>query len=135
MIGVLYVAFCLLFSSAASMKHDLRIEKDTRSLFKIETFGFQEGGVIDLKVSKFSVSNFHASTERAGFVMRKAKSESSAQNDLEKIMERNECIFDVLNNGQGDGDQDGKNNNDISFELKQDDWKSFEKKIVIKGKS
>ena len=107
---------------AVAMKHDLLIHDDIRALFKIETFGFENQGVIDLKVENMKISNFHASAVRAGFVLRKASSESNAQSDLEEIMEKDMCIFDELNDAD-----------DFSFEITQDDWKLFEKKIVIES--
>ena len=38
-----------------SLKHKLTITNDDRSLFKIETFGFIKGGVLDIKISNFNV--------------------------------------------------------------------------------
>jgi len=110
----------VILACAWSMKHDLHIREDSRPLFKIETFGFEPGGVIDIKVSHMTISNYHATTERAGFVLRKAASESDAQSDLETILEKDQCIFDELN------DLD-----DFGFPMTQNDWKSFEKRIDI----
>lgn len=38
------------------MIHSLSISKDTRRMFQIESFGFREGGFMNLTVSEFSVS-------------------------------------------------------------------------------
>ena len=78
------------------MKHDLFIDEDERPLFKIETFGFAVGGKLSMYISDFLVPNIHVEQERAGFVLRKASSESNAQNDLENMVERDQCIFDYL---------------------------------------
>ena len=175
-----------------SLKHNLLISNDNRNIFKIETFGFIEGGIIDIKISDFaiqlsskekeamrdmesyqsnktSLSSTHSppltavtlssgnsstaavtikvdplqpvslnSTElnstsiarrlrflstsaddplhhhlptsssnsqrslvdteyKVGFVLRKARSESAAQADLEKIVERSICLLSDLN--------------------------------------
>lgn len=76
-------------------------------MFKIETFGFVQGGrmnisLFDLKItsnakSHNSNSNSGTAETKIGFVMRKAQSESAAQQDLEKMIEKKgSCIFDNL---------------------------------------
>jgi hypothetical protein len=82
----------------------LVITKDDRSLFKIETFGFIKGGVMDITISNFDVvtnsgaDNDHKKNEdtkyKLGFVMRKSGSESEAQQDVESIIDKGLCIMD-----------------------------------------
>ena len=44
------------FDAVDGLIHHLNIRKDDRHTFKIETFGFVNGGVIDLTVTDFSIS-------------------------------------------------------------------------------
>lgn len=110
--------------------HHLTIHNDDRNVFKIETFGFVDGGKIIINLSDFSLHSVgkhhinsttvgpkfknpsanssiaippttlskNASTVvpeyQIGFLMRHAESESQAQQDLEIIVERGQCIFD-----------------------------------------
>eukprot|EP00981_Chlorochromonas_danica_P015232 scaffold11024_cov179-Ochromonas_danica.AAC.2 len=111
------------------------IHRDERRIFKIESFGFLGGGKINLKVSDFTFHTGkvrHNSTSphnnldweidqrrhleklpyKVGFILRHAESESLAQQDLEYLIERNECIFDK------------KDEKDIIFDLSNTDlWK------------
>jgi hypothetical protein len=59
--------------------------------------------------------------EKAGFVMRRAGSESEAQEDLEMIMEKGDCLFDLINPEK-----------DYVWELTQDDWKEYKVHVDIK---
>jgi len=169
------------------LKHNLLISNDNRNIFKIETFGFIEGGIVDIKISDFviqlstkekeamrekeshqlnttlsgasahprspttivnvtnpaNLSTIQTSVKvhqspasydsvvsntnltrtssvrrlqllpttisqrralvvdtadyKVGFVLRKSRSESAAQADLEKIVERNICLLSDLN--------------------------------------
>jgi hypothetical protein len=110
--------------------HHLTIHNDHRNMFKIESFGFLQGGTMQLDVSDFHVkppsipttkaqgkkkysnkekelivdemdnirrldnSNINLAHYNVGFILRHAHSESAAQQDLERIIDRNECIFD-----------------------------------------
>lgn len=191
LVRLLFLSLCSvpLFTS---LKHNLLISNDNRNIFKIETFGFIEGGIVDIKISDFSiqlstkekeamrekeshqsnktvisstrsqplpatvVTSFNSSTAsvkgkvnplqpvfsvnstklnststarrlqllstsvndplyhlpssssiirralvdteyKVGFVLRKARSESAAQADLEKIVERGTCLLSDLN--------------------------------------
>lgn len=146
-----FLTLCLL---SYSLKHNLVIHNDNRNIFKIETFGFFNGGKMDIKISDFSIhlstkerqafkrvanetihninqtdinrhnliktlsSNITGlatittnksinvtqhrklsldTTYNIGFILRKSKSESAAQADLEKIIERGSCILTDLN--------------------------------------
>ena len=53
--------------------------------------------VKDFEIKKWDISN--GTTGTAGFVMRKCSSESAAIQDIEKMIEQNICIFDVLEPG------------------------------------
>jgi len=86
-----------------SLVHQLKIREDDRSLFKIETFGFLGGGTMNLTLSSFSLSkkngdvirnNNNNKDMRIGFVMKRAESESAAQQDLEHTIEKKECLLD-----------------------------------------
>lgn len=92
-LGLLMISHCLV--------HRLVISNDDRNIFKIETFGFVGGGMMNITLSDFSIASHSksdklASTEshRIGFIMRKASSESAAQQDLEKTIEKSRCILD-----------------------------------------
>ena len=120
-ITILFVSLVFtIIGLSVGLIHDLHVSGDTRPLFKIETFGFEQGGVIDVTVKDFKVNNYRVG-ERAGFVMRRGKSESSSQADLEKILEQGDCIFDLLSS------------KDISLELSHEDsdWKLYHKTITI----
>lgn len=123
--------FCLLvwlsisMTMTQSLVHHLTIKADDRHLFKIETFGFLPGGVMQLDVSDFSIKSPHSYnakksskkenmeeelndasgirrlttptesvTYKVGFLLRHATSESDAEQDLEKLLDHKECIFD-----------------------------------------
>jgi hypothetical protein len=62
---------------------------------------FELQSVEDTKSSKDS-KNTKKSNARYGFVLRKSDSESDAQQDLEVIVEKNQCIFDKPNDGWED---------------------------------
>lgn len=94
----------LLLSLVIGLKHNLDIEKDDRHLFKVETFGFYRGGKIDIAFHDFQM-DYPASMSKAdidksilagGFVMRRQDSESAAQQDLEELIEKDTCVFNVL---------------------------------------
>jgi len=79
------------------MLHRLDIVNDRRSLFKIETFCFENGGVMNISVSNFVAKkdNKDFNDVRAGFVMVKTSSESQLQQFLEESVEANACILDA----------------------------------------
>lgn len=100
--------------------HKLHIEGDNRDLFKVETFGFLEGGTISLDVSGFSFHKKKVSKDaspaaqyeienpirrlasqqrnatqlKLGFVLRKFKSEEDAQEDLEYLIDNKVCLLE-----------------------------------------
>ena len=89
---------------ASGLKHHLDIVKDERNIFKVETFGFNAGGQMDISFQDFvlehppseSKEKIESTPLKAGFVMRRQDSESAAQQDLEEIIEKEKCIFDML---------------------------------------
>lgn len=100
---LLLLLSAILFYNAGALVHHLRIEEDDRNLFKIETFGFLGEGKMNLTLSSFFLSkkngekignNNNNKDMRIGFVMRRATSESAAQQDLERTIENKECILD-----------------------------------------
>lgn len=148
---IVLLQFLLLPSLVAGLKHHLDIKKDERTIFKIETFGFQEGASVQLQLHNFKIhkragslcdikcqnemssiinndgrrQRRHLSSDarnldskkvdkgkknataaaaatdnsRYGFLLRKSDCESDAQQDLENIIEKNQCIFDRPNDG------------------------------------
>lgn len=82
--------------TVTALKHDLHIKHDDRNLFKIETFGFLEGGITDITLTDFSIEGLAPSNSsyQIGLLLRRTDSESEAQQDLEKAVENNECILD-----------------------------------------
>ena len=97
-LSLLFYILVVLCNNGNSLVHDLDIVEDDRDLFKIETFGFVEMGLMDIVVKDISIvkGKLDKSPIKMGFVMRKAASESSAQQDLEKLIEDGECILDKL---------------------------------------
>jgi len=94
-------------SRSVGLIHKLKIVHDDRDIFKIETFGFVAGGVMNISVSDFGIVNgvnsavsanankpLDTSKPKIGFIMRKSTSESAAQQDLEKMIERKQCLLD-----------------------------------------
>jgi len=122
MLRPLLVLLCsvLFLSGANGLIHQLTIDKDDRKLFKIETFGFNRGGVMELSISAIDLA--HPSEEtiedknaavEIGFLMRKSESEAAAQEDLENIIESGHCLFNTLEGS------------DVVINLGQDNmWKS-----------
>jgi hypothetical protein len=110
LLGLIFL-FSFIFQ-ASGLIHHLQIVNDERRLFKIETFGFVSGGLMDLTLSDLklhapsyayynSTSGKKAKNNKPdditysmGFLMRRADSESDAQQDLETIIEKGECILD-----------------------------------------
>lgn len=93
-----------LFLHVGSLVHHLVIKNDDRNIFKIETFGFIGGGMMNITLTDFSIAS---STKQGkdtvkpfpnsiGFIMRKASSESAAQQEMEKNIEQSKCILDNL---------------------------------------
>ena len=91
----------LLAAGASASIHDLVVDKDRRALYRIESFCFVEGGVLELDVSDFRVDG--RGDPRAGFAMRRAASESAAQQELEESLEAEACILDWTEGARGDG--------------------------------
>jgi len=83
-----------LHGSAAGKIHDLKVKGDTRSLFKVETFCFEEHGVMNITVKNFEVQHTAGGGIRAGFIMIKTKSESEMQQMLEESVEDGTCLLE-----------------------------------------
>ncbi|CAM9774125.1 unnamed protein product, partial [Chrysoparadoxa australica] len=101
--------------------HKLTITRDTRPLYLIETFGFSEGGVADLRVEGFvlhprknhitpptATAKDEEEGFRMGLVLRKVPSYSSAEEDIEEVLEANakaeeaqarQCMLDKVQEG------------------------------------
>ena len=80
--------------SSHGLVHRLAIKADDRDIFKIETFGFVGGGTINITVTDFALWDKKRDDEtKIGFIMRKARTESAAQQDLEKTIEKGQCIL------------------------------------------
>lgn len=102
---ILYLFFLAIATqSIYSLKHHLTISDDDRDIFKIETFGFIEGGKMKFKItdvgmketSKIVNKNNKSVDMKMGFIMRHASSESEAQEDIESIIEEQTCILDDI---------------------------------------
>lgn len=99
MILVGLITLALLPGAVYSLIHDLKIANDDRNIFKIETFGFVAGGEMSMELTGFSMEAVgeaarNMSAAKIGFIMRKAPSESAAQQDLEKVIETSLCLMD-----------------------------------------
>ncbi len=100
LVALLIIALAL---GVESLKHALDIVDDKRSIFKIETFGFNGGGTFRVLFQDFSLKHPEGETAKekakeglkAGFLLRRMPSESAAQQDLEEMIEKGQCIFDV----------------------------------------
>jgi len=116
-VALLCVWVVLFVMPSSALVHHLVITADDRDIFKIETFGFVGGGMMNITVSDFAIlpnkvaqqsssttgttaaaaatkDDKGKETPRIGFIMRKAPSESAAQQDLEKTIEKGQCILD-----------------------------------------
>eukprot|EP01041_Mallomonas_annulata_P005494 gene5494-11063_t len=124
MIAQVFWSF-LLLNAAHGLVHELMIRNDPRDIFMIQTFGFVSGGIVNITVNDFSLTDvrqgINSSLLRVGFILRKSSSESSAQQDLEMIVEQGACI---LNNA-------GPDDYVIDFS-KQSTWKHLVESIEIK---
>ena len=100
---IFLLSLALLLTSTLGLIHNLHIKHDDRHLFKIETFGFLEAGVINITVHDFKilsaahtpVNKDHKEELKIGFLLRKAKTAMSAQQDVEKFVEKQQCILDA----------------------------------------
>jgi hypothetical protein len=117
---LLFIVTVCCLSVCNSLIHHLKIHNDDRNVFKIETFGFIQGGLMELHIADLAIhraphspphfidtpkisddkksANSTGSSPinpyRMGFILRKANSESDAQQDLETVVEKGQCIFD-----------------------------------------
>jgi G protein-coupled receptor 107 len=99
----LLLSVCL-FLHVGSLVHHLVIKNDDRNIFKIETFGFIGGGMMNITLTDFSIASSPKQGKDTvkpfpnsiGFIMRKASSESAAQQEMEKNIEQSKCILDNL---------------------------------------
>eukprot|EP00752_Nemacystus_decipiens_P004362 g3986.t1 len=96
---------CLLQATpTCGMIHNLSVQKDARRVFQIESFGFRERGFMNLTVSSFSVEG--PQPYRAGFIVTKTNTESSAQEEIENALEggRPEVAVEAGEGGGPGGD-------------------------------
>ncbi|CAM9847126.1 unnamed protein product [Hapterophycus canaliculatus] len=70
---------------ACGMIHNLSVHRDARRVFQIESFGFRERGFMNLTVSSFAVEG--PQPYRAGFIVTRTDTESSAQEEVENALE------------------------------------------------
>ena len=98
--GAIFFFFLLL--GAKGLIHKLNIVNDDRHLFKIETFGFEKGGVLNISIYGFSYQESAASKNnikksellKVGLLIRRARTETDARQNVEKFIERQKCILD-----------------------------------------
>lgn len=132
---ILQLCFILVAITALSVRgliHNLHLRDDDRSIFKIETFGFNGGGVINITIHNFNVVIpeseskeylSHNKSAKIGFLMRKARTETTAQQDLESFIERQACILD----------EEFRHSDDIFLDLSQrSSWKYSNKGSVVR---
>ena len=99
----LLLGLLLLVQLCTALKHKLDIVNDGRDFFKIETFGFNGGGALSVLFRDFELKHPDKETVKdkakegmkVGFLLRRMPSESAAQQDLEGMVEKGLCIFDV----------------------------------------
>ena len=114
------------YSYVTCLKHKLSITNDDRSLFKIETFGFTKGGVIDIAITNFKVDSNSDSKKKEdiqyklGFVIRKSESESEAQQDVESIIDKGLCIMDTPTIPPTTNTDTNTNSNSLDIASKKD---------------
>ena len=78
---------------AAGRIHSLSIQDDPRAVFSIESFGFADGGSVDLDVHDVSV---YPETEDAqiGFVIYPAMTEAAVNEHIEALLAKGLCALD-----------------------------------------
>ncbi len=126
-----FLILSVLYCTSESLIHHLTIDRDDRKLFKIETFGFNQGGVMELLITEMILDHPPGENKdqdkdlkmRVGFIMRRSASESAAQEDLEDILEKDICLLDTA-------EQD-----DVIIDLGQDDLWKHKSHIVHEIKS
>ena len=102
----------LLPALGAALIHSPKFEKDTRSLFEIETFGFLPGGRMEFEITDFAVleqrpeesyeclpaSNYGNTSAtchyEVGLMMKRTTSKSATQQDIEIAMETGDCMLE-----------------------------------------
>ena len=126
------LVFGLCLRNICALVHNLHIVNDDRHLFKIETFGFYAGGGMDIAIKDLSIieASLDKTVERknevlkVGFLLRKAKTETSALSDVEKFIEKQECILD----------EDKRHPDDIFVDISdKNNWKSMSKSHEFKS--
>ena len=83
---------CPLLACCLAMVHHLDIEQDDRKVFPIEMFGFYRGGIINISLSSFSVTDAAASPV-LGILLLKVDSQSSAQTLVEESKATGKCLL------------------------------------------
>jgi hypothetical protein len=80
--------------------HSLKIVDDTRSVFSIESFGFLDGGSVDLDIHDVSVKGLEkdasGKTEKAmmGFVVYPAITEASVNEHIDELVSKGICAME-----------------------------------------
>jgi G protein-coupled receptor 107 len=89
-----------LLAPVAARINDLKIVGDERAAFNIETFGFHAKGVVKIAVKTFGMAPrpTDGNAIQAGFLLRKAESESEALATIETALESKACLLDSEDN-------------------------------------
>lgn len=83
-------------SGAAARIHHLKIYRDTRFAFSIESFGFESGGEMEIKVSNIE-SIPSGVPHKMGFVLFPAQSDSNVAADIDSLITKGQCALDFAN--------------------------------------
>ncbi|CAN0148297.1 unnamed protein product [Pylaiella littoralis] len=106
------VLLLLQSTPVCGMIHNLSVQKDARRVFQIESFGFREGGFMNLTVSGFSVEG--PQPYRAGFLVRRTDTESSGQEEVENALEAGLSAGGAAGSGTGGGGGGGGGSSESS---------------------
>lgn len=81
-----------LASTAHGRIHSLHITSDPRAAFSIESFGFLDGGKVDLDIHDVSVST--EASVKMGFVVYPASTEASVNEHIDALLSSGVCALD-----------------------------------------
>ena len=91
--AVFAAALLSLAPAALARIHSLNIEDDPRAVFSIESFGFMDGGSVDLDIHDVSVKPEGAEAQM-GFVIYPAVTEAAVNEHIDALLAAGECALD-----------------------------------------
>jgi NADH:ubiquinone oxidoreductase subunit 3 (subunit A) len=109
LLKVLGCCFGLLFwsSLSSSLIHNLEISNDGRDYYPIESFGFEAGGVLHMKISNFKIKDEWVTEDQAaklGFLL--TKSPINNQNDWLNLEKQCQTTLQGINPGVGGSEKE-----------------------------